>query len=73
MNRVLTYYLKPYYLRMMAGFVIKFAGTIMDLCLPWILAHMIDYVIPHNNKNMIYICSHTPTIIYLFVKLKSSL
>ncbi len=55
MNRVLTYYLKPYYLRMMAGFVIKFAGTIMDLCLPWILAHMIDYVIPQNNKNMIFV------------------
>ena len=55
MNRVLTYYLKPYYLRMMAGFVIKFAGTIMDLCLPWILAYMIDYVIPQNNKNMIFV------------------
>lgn len=55
MKRVLTYYLKPYYARMSVGFAVKFAGTIMDLCLPWILAHMIDYVIPQNNKNMIFI------------------
>ena len=54
MKRVLTYYLRPYYLRMCLGFVIKFGGTIMDLCLPWILAHMIDVVIPKNSKKMIF-------------------
>ncbi len=55
MNRVLTYYLKPYYLRMTFGFVIKFAGTIMDLLLPWILAHVIDNVIPQNNARMVFV------------------
>lgn len=55
MKRVLTYYLRPYYLRMVLGFVIKFGGTIMDLCLPWILAHMIDIVIPQNSKQMIFV------------------
>lgn len=55
MKRVLTYYLKPYYLRMSLGFMVKFAGTIMDLCLPWILAHMIDTVIPQNSRRMIFI------------------
>lgn len=55
MKRVLTYYLRPYYLRMCLGFVIKFGGTIMDLCLPWILAHMIDVVIPQNSQRMIFI------------------
>jgi ATP-binding cassette subfamily B protein len=31
---------------MLVGFFIKFVGTIMDLCLPWILAYVIDKVIP---------------------------
>lgn len=53
MKRVVTYYLRPYYARMTIGFVIKFAGTIMDLCLPWILAYMIDTVIPQNSKPQI--------------------
>lgn len=54
MKRIVTYYLKPYYLRMAGGFTIKFIGTIMDLCLPWILAYMIDEVIPAENTKMIY-------------------
>jgi ATP-binding cassette subfamily B protein len=55
MKRVLTYYLKPYYLKMLAGFIVKFVGTIMDLALPWILAYMIDTVIPARNKTAIYL------------------
>ncbi|HIX14951.1 MAG TPA: ABC transporter ATP-binding protein/permease [Candidatus Hungatella pullicola] len=50
MKRILGYYLKPYYLRMAMGFFIKFTGTIMDLLLPWALAHMIDVVIPENRS-----------------------
>ena len=55
MKKVLTYYLKPYYGRMALGFVIKFFGTIMDLFLPWILAYIIDSVIPTGNISMIYL------------------
>ncbi|MDE7322118.1 MAG: ABC transporter ATP-binding protein, partial [Lachnospiraceae bacterium] len=55
MKRVLLNYLKPYYGRMLVGFVIKFVGTIMDLCLPWILAYMIDTIIPQGKRNHIYI------------------
>ena len=51
MKKVLSVYLKPFYGRMLIGFVIKFVGTIMDLCLPWILAYMIDTVIPQSEKN----------------------
>lgn len=40
---------------MLMGFVIKFVGTIMDLCLPWILAYMIDTVIPKGRRNDIFI------------------
>ena len=44
---------------MLMGFVIKFIGTVMDLCLPWILAYMIDTVIPQvgheTGKNDIFI------------------
>jgi ATP-binding cassette subfamily B protein len=54
MKRVLTYYLKPYYIKMLQGFTIKFLGTIMDLCLPWILAYMIDTIIPTGQKTSIF-------------------
>ena len=55
MKKVLLHYLRPYYARMGFGFVIKFFGTIMDLFLPWILAHIIDTVIPTGNIPMIYL------------------
>ena len=55
MKKVLTYYLRPYYARMALGFAIKFFGTIMDLFLPWILAFIIDSVIPTGDKRMIYL------------------
>ena len=55
MKKVLWNYLKPYYGRMLVGFVIKFVGTIMDLCLPWILAYMIDTIIPQGKRNDIYV------------------
>lgn len=49
------FYLRPYYGRMIIGFVIKFIGTIMDLCLPWILAYMIDTIIPQGTVGRIYL------------------
>ena len=48
-------YIKPYILQMVLGLILKFTGTIMDLCLPWILAYMIDDIIPQNNVNLIFI------------------
>ena len=50
MKKIFSYYLKPYYLRMAVGFLIKFTGTLMDLFLPWTLAYMIDTVIPANQR-----------------------
>lgn len=55
MKKVLFEYLRPYYVRMLLGFVIKFTGTIMDLCLPWILAYMIDTIIPQGGIDRIYL------------------
>ncbi len=46
MKKVFTYYLRPHYFRMLIGLIIKFIGTIMDLFIPYILAHIIDNVIP---------------------------
>jgi ATP-binding cassette subfamily B multidrug efflux pump len=48
-------YLRPLYGQMLIGFIIKLAGTIMDLAIPWILAHMIDEVVPTGNKTAIFI------------------
>lgn len=48
-------YLKPYVGRMTLGFLIKFAGTIMDLLLPWILAYIIDNVVPTGKRTHIFL------------------
>lgn len=46
-------YLQPHFPRMAVGFVIKFFGTIMDLLLPYILAHIIDSIVPLKDINLI--------------------
>lgn len=53
MKALMLRYLKPYFGRMGVGFLIKFVGTIMDLCIPYILAHIIDSVIPMENRRLI--------------------
>lgn len=52
MKKVLTY-LKPYVVRMSFGFLIKVLGTFMDLGLPWVLAHIIDDIIPYHQVSLI--------------------
>lgn len=42
-------HLKPFAARMYYGLFIKFLGTITDLLLPYILAHIIDNVTPTKN------------------------
>lgn len=37
------------------GFLIKFIGTIMDLCIPYILAYIIDSIIPVGDRGMIFL------------------
>ena len=46
-------YLKPHMRRMTLGLIIKFLGTITDLLLPYILAHIIDDVVPTREIPMI--------------------
>ena len=48
-------YLKPLLGRMLTGFGIKLAGTVMDLAIPWILAHIIDEVVPTGDKRAIFL------------------
>ena len=55
MKTIFTHYLKPFYNRILYGFTLKFIGTLMDLFLPWILAYMIDSVIPSRNRTNIYL------------------
>ena len=37
------------------GFAIKFIGSVMDLCIPWVLAYVIDNVIPAGSLKQIYL------------------
>lgn len=53
MKEIVRKYLEPYYPRMGVGFLIKFTGTIMDLCIPYILAYIIDTVIPQRNQGLV--------------------
>lgn len=46
-------YLRPMALKIAVGFVIKCIGTIMDLFIPWILAYMIDTIVPTRNLQLI--------------------
>lgn len=55
MKKVFGYYLRPYYLRMFGGFIIKFLGTIMDLLIPWVLAYIIDNVVPTGNLGHVFL------------------
>lgn len=47
------HYLKPYTFRMLFGFLIKVLGTFMDLGLPWVLAFIIDDIIPKGKVSLI--------------------
>lgn len=54
MNFLISY-VRPYFGRMAVGVSIKFLGTIMDLLLPWILAYIIDSVIPLRQVQQVYL------------------
>ena len=50
---LLKKYLGPYIGQMCGGMTVKFIGTIMDLLLPWCLAHIVDDVMPLRNIGLI--------------------
>ena len=54
MKFVLTY-LKRHVAKMSLGFAIKVIATLMDLCIPYILEHIIDYVVPQKNQRLIFL------------------
>ncbi len=51
--RLIVRYVRPYFKRMGLGLTIKFIGTIMDLFLPYILAHIIDEVVPLGDMGLV--------------------
>lgn len=46
-------YLQPHLIGMCLGLFIKITGTLMDLCIPYILEHIIDVIVPSENTNQI--------------------
>lgn len=54
MKQIILKYLRPYFPRMGVGFLVKFTGTIMDLCIPYILAYIIDTVILSRDRRLIF-------------------
>ncbi len=51
---LIAHYVKPHWKQMTFGIVIKMVGTVMDLFLPYILAYMIDRVIPQGDLHAVY-------------------
>lgn len=54
MKKILRY-LKPYLKQIFVGLSIKSSATIMELFLPWLLAYVIDKVIPTKNIKTVVI------------------
>ncbi|MDR1972181.1 MAG: ABC transporter ATP-binding protein/permease [Treponema sp.] len=52
-SHIIYRYVKPSLPRMSLGFTLKFLGTVADLFLPWILAYMIDMVVPQRQIPLI--------------------
>ena len=52
MKKVFTY-IKPYTMRMLFGLAIKILGSLMDLGLPWVLAYILDDIIPYKKISLI--------------------
>lgn len=48
--KMIMKYLKPYYGRMLFGLLVKICGTVAELFMPWILAHILDNVIPETKQ-----------------------
>lgn len=46
-------YLKPHRFGMLEGFLIKVLGTIADLGLPWVLAYILDFVVPQKKVSLV--------------------
>ncbi|MDI3536240.1 MAG: ATP-binding cassette, subfamily multidrug efflux pump [Eubacteriaceae bacterium] len=55
MKQIINTYLSPHYKRMSVGIFFKFTGSLMDLLIPYILAHIIDQVIPLKDQSLIFI------------------
>lgn len=53
--KTLLKYIRPYGWAMTWGLTIKFAGTIMDLMIPWILEYLLDDVVPAGNRAHIFL------------------
>ena len=47
-------YLKPYYARMLAGFLIKLTGTVAELMIPYILSHVLAEAIRMKISDIVY-------------------
>ncbi len=52
MNYIIKY-IRPHLGKMTGGLIIKFIGTVMDLLIPYILAHLIDNVVPLRDVPLI--------------------
>lgn len=48
-------YLRPYGFQLTLEFIIKFIGSILDLFLPWLLAYIIDDVVPTGDVAKVYL------------------
>lgn len=51
--KMILHYLKPYRWAMLRGFLTKVLGTFADLGLPWVLAYILDHVVPIGRISIV--------------------
>lgn len=51
--KMILHYLKPHRAGMLQGFLIKVLGTFADLGLPWVLAYILDNVVPLGRISLV--------------------
>lgn len=65
-------YIWPHRFHFILAFLVKFLGTMMDLMIPWILANIIDNIIPLKSKTLILLWGFV-MIICAFVGLSANI
>lgn len=61
-------YLRPHMFKMAFGLLIKILGTFADLGLPYILAHIINNIIPLNNAGLVLVWGGIMLILALLAR-----
>lgn len=65
-KRSVIQYISRYKVRMAFGATIKIAGTLMELVLPYLLSHILDYIVPEKDIKLVILFSALMVLCAIF-------